>query len=87
MSKIPQRVRFREPVKQHRPANDEMVQGYMDGYDLTAPEPSENRSASYRHGFMVGRGEKTGTLAGTYESLVAAAEAAMDEDAKTEVAL
>jgi 3-oxoacyl-(acyl-carrier-protein) synthase len=29
-------------------ANDEMVQGFLDGYDLTAPEPSANRSASYR---------------------------------------
>jgi hypothetical protein len=36
-----------------------MVQGFMDGYDLTAPEPSANRSASYRHGFMVGRIDKT----------------------------
>ena len=38
-----------------RRANDEMVQGFVDGYDLTAPEPSANRSASYRHGFMCGR--------------------------------
>jgi hypothetical protein len=35
-------------------ANDEMVQGFLDGYDLTAPEPSANRSASYRHGFENG---------------------------------
>jgi hypothetical protein len=41
-----------------RPANDEMVQGYMDGDDLTAPEPSSNRSASYRHGFMCARIDK-----------------------------
>jgi hypothetical protein len=67
----------------HQPkANDEMVQGYMDGYDLKAPEPSANRSASYRHGFMVGRGEKTGNLAGTYESLSHAADTAMAEDAR-----
>lgn len=63
-----------------RPANDEMVQGYMDGYDLSAPEPSANRSASYRHGFMVGRGEKTGNLAGTFHGLDKAADAAMVED-------
>lgn len=63
-----------------RPANDEMVQGYMDGYDLTAPEPSANRSASYRHGFMVGRGEKTGDFAGNYMDLNRAADAAMDAD-------
>jgi hypothetical protein len=41
-----------------RPANDEMVQGFRDGYDLTAPEPSSNRSASYRHGFMCARIDK-----------------------------
>ena len=41
-----------------RPANDEMVQGFRDGYDLTAPEPSGNRSNSYRHGFMVARIDK-----------------------------
>jgi hypothetical protein len=63
-----------------KPANDDMVRGYMDGYDLNAPEPSENRSASYRHGFMVGRGEKTKTLVGTFESLNRRADAAMTED-------
>ena len=63
-----------------RPANDEMVQGYIDGYDLTAPEPSENRSESYRHGFMVGRGEKTKDLVGDFQSLNQAADAAMDAD-------
>jgi len=63
-----------------RQANDEMVQGYMDGYDLSAPEPSVNRSESYRHGFMVGRGEKTGKLAGTCQSLRKAADAAMNAD-------
>lgn len=41
-----------------KPANDEMVQGFRDGYDLTAPEPSGNRSNSYRHGFKVARIDK-----------------------------
>jgi hypothetical protein len=41
-----------------RPANSDMVEGFRDGYDLTAPEPSANRSASYRHGFMCGRIDK-----------------------------
>jgi hypothetical protein len=36
-------------------AEDEMVQGFMDGYDRNAPEPSANRSRSYRHGFANGR--------------------------------
>jgi len=42
----------------NRPANTEMVEGFMDGYDLSAPEPSSNRSASYRHGFMCARIDK-----------------------------
>jgi hypothetical protein len=63
-----------------RPANDDMVQGYMDGYDLSAPAPSANRSESYKHGFRVGRGEKTGDLAGNYETLDREADAAMDAD-------
>jgi hypothetical protein len=46
-------------VRQDRPANADMIEGFRDGYDLTAPEPSANRSASYRHGFMVGRLDKT----------------------------
>lgn len=41
-----------------RPANDEMVRGYLDGFDLSSPEPSANRSHSYRHGFMAGRSDK-----------------------------
>jgi hypothetical protein len=43
-----------------RPANDDMVEGYRDGFDLSAPEPSANRSESYRHGFANGRADKTG---------------------------
>lgn len=41
-----------------RPANDEMVQGYMDGFDLSSPAPSANRSHSYRHGFAAGRSDR-----------------------------
>ncbi len=40
-----------------RPANDEMVQGFRDGYDLDAPEPGDNHSHSYRHGFKAGRND------------------------------
>jgi hypothetical protein len=39
-------------------AEDDMVQGFMDGYDLNAPAPSGNRSHSYRHGFANGRRDK-----------------------------
>jgi hypothetical protein len=35
--------------------NPEMVEGYLDGFDPDSPEPSENRSHSYRHGFANGR--------------------------------
>jgi hypothetical protein len=64
-----------------KPANDDMAQGYMDGRDLNSPEPSGNRSHSYRHGFMVGRSEKLGRKAGSYEALVRAADVAMETDA------
>jgi len=33
----------------------EMVDGYLDGGKPQIPEPSDNRSASYRHGFANGR--------------------------------
>ena len=64
-----------------RPANDEMVQGFRDGYDITAPEPSANRSASYRHGFMCGRIDK-GQIAwtGTADGLRKLADEAMNDD-------
>lgn len=39
-------------------ANDEMVLGFREGYNLSNPEPSGNRSASYRHGFMCARIDK-----------------------------
>lgn len=39
-------------------AEDDRVEGYRDGLDLSSPEPSANRSASYRHGFAVGRADK-----------------------------
>jgi hypothetical protein len=35
--------------------NNEMVDGYLDGLDKDSPEPNENRSHSYRHGFKNGR--------------------------------
>ncbi len=34
---------------------DEMTDGYLDGLKPDNPEPSANRSASYRHGFANGR--------------------------------
>lgn len=69
-------------MRQERPANDEMIEGFRDGYDLTAPEPSSNRSNSYRHGFMVGRLDKTPAAWGTYgaDRLRKLADEAMEAD-------
>lgn len=67
-------------MSEPKPANAEMVQGYMDGYDMNAPEPSSNRSFSYRHGFAVGRAEKTGNKLADYNALVRMAQHAMDRD-------
>jgi len=39
---------------------DEFMLGYIDGGDLNAPEPSANRSHSYRHSFAVRRAEMHG---------------------------
>jgi hypothetical protein len=67
-------------VKVARPANDEMVEGFMDGYDLTAPEPSGNRSASYRHGFMCARIDKGQISSPGFEALNRMADEAMEAD-------
>jgi hypothetical protein len=61
-------------------ANADMKEGYMDGFDLNSPTPSTNRSRSYRHGFMVGRADKTGKSAGHYDELVRKADQAMALD-------
>ncbi|PAY07171.1 hypothetical protein CK489_15335 [Bradyrhizobium sp. UFLA03-84] len=57
-----------------------MIEGFRDGYDLTSPEPSANRSASYRHGFMVGRLDKTPTGQHSAADLDRMADAAMEAD-------
>lgn len=65
-----------------RPANPDMIEGFRDGYDLSAPKPSSNRSNSYRHGFMVGRLDKTPSEWGRYsaDALRKMADGAMDAD-------
>ena len=40
--------------------SDEFVEGYSDGRNPECPEPSANRSHSYRHSFAVGRAELKG---------------------------
>jgi len=68
-----------ETVKKQQ-ANAEMIEGFMDGYDLSNPEPSENRSHSYRHGFRSGRADKGFPRKESYEQVLAMAEEAMRKD-------
>lgn len=63
------------------PANAEMIEGFMDGYDLSNPEPSENRSHSYRHGFRSGRADKGFSRKESYGQVLAMAKDAMRKDA------
>lgn len=70
-------------VGRGRPANADMIEGFVDGYDLNAPEPSANRSASYRHGFANGRDDVLYKRPrDTHENILAQAQAAMDADEK-----
>ena len=65
-------------------ANDDMVEGFRDGLDLNNPEPSFNRSASYRHGFAVGRSDRAGKPAfGSAENARRLADMAMAHDKAT----
>jgi len=61
-------------------ANDDMIEGYKDGRDLTAPVPSANRSRSYRHGFAVGRAEKENRRLGSFDEVMRMADEAMRLD-------
>lgn len=61
-------------------ANDDMVVGYLDGLDLSSPEPTDNRSHSYRHGFANGRGDRVGKPRDSYAELVRMADLAMEKD-------
>lgn len=63
-----------------RPANDDMVAGFLDGFDLSAPEPSANRSASYRHGFANGRADKLHKNIGTAQERGELADKAVEKD-------
>ncbi len=68
------------PTETTRPANADMVQGYRDGFDLSSPEPSENRSHSYRHGFANGRDDRARKPRASYAELVNIAHLAMEAD-------
>jgi len=60
---------------------DEMKEGYRDGLDPDSPEPSANRSASYRHGFQVGRNDRAGVPGkGAARNLVDATRALQEDE-------
>jgi hypothetical protein len=61
-------------------AEREMFDGYLDGFDLDTPEPSGNRSRSYRHGFGNGRDDRMGNPRAAAQTLRAMAEAAIAAD-------
>lgn len=61
-------------------ANDEMLAGYLDGRDPDSPAPSENRSASYRHGFANGRDDLSRNPRALAAELRRDADAAMKKD-------
>lgn len=64
-----------------KPANDEMVAGYCDGLDLSNPEPSANRSRSYRHGFESGRVDRgVKKRSGSFNDIRKMADEAMEAD-------
>lgn len=50
-------------------AEQEMLDGYLDGFDLNTPAPSHNRSRSYLHGFKNGRADRAGKPAGLADDL------------------
>lgn len=61
-------------------AEDDMTQGYMDGFDRDAPEPSDNRSRSYRHGFANARDDLRGKPRSTAQDLREIAQQCIDAD-------
>lgn len=66
-----------------RPANQEMIDGYNDGRKADSPEPNANRSRSYRHGFLAGRGDLLGPHKAhglSCDEILLRAEAAMQAD-------
>lgn len=64
-------------------AEDEMVEGYRDGFDANAPTASSNRSRSYLHGFANGRADRARKARGVADELRRKAAVAMAIDAGT----
>lgn len=62
-------------------SEEEMMEGYRDGRQPDSPEPSANRSASYRHGFANGRDGLNHRPRASAETLRQEAERCIKEDA------
>ena len=60
---------------------DEMIEGYRDGRNSDNPEPSTNRSASYKRGFANGRDDHARSPRATAQMLRLMADEAINEDA------
>ena len=52
----------------------EMIEGYRDGLDSNSPEPGDNRSGCYIHGFRNGRDDLNRKPRARAETIRAAAE-------------
>lgn len=62
-------------------ANDEMVEGYMDGFkDDRLDMPASNRSASYQHGWLNGRDDRVNRPRASAVDLRLQADLAMSAD-------
>jgi hypothetical protein len=76
------RPRDHEDMSGEMIANEEMIEGYMDGIcdnRQDYPERS-NRSASYRHGWLNGRDDRIRQPRASYYTLSEAAETAVEQD-------
>lgn len=73
-------------IKHHPDKNDrEFILGYFDGREKDSPEPSDNRSHCYRHGFLNGRDDLSGKPRNTAQNLREAAEKAILWDTPVDV--
>lgn len=63
-------------------AANEVFEGYLDGCDRNNPPPTDNRSASYRHGFANARDDLEQRPRATAERLRQLAQEAAEQDAK-----
>jgi hypothetical protein len=63
-------------------AQDEMVEGYLDGRNPDNPEPSDNRSRAYRHGFQSGRDDLSRKPSAPYDVRVRQADEILRKDDK-----